>query len=449
MSEHSQALEGQLALEGINKYEVLDDSKSQITKQELLELFAFKKADELVYTDMQKAYNLISRKTQEELKGIINGAHPEHKKRLEAFKRALPDLFEDEPQIMEIVFLWYLQWITLDSVKQDRETMEGIKKQPLNLIKYPDQYTASTDNFINDLAGINLSDISYEISRNSGKYITGTILLDDPHIRELLPSLTNEQLLYMEGAANIWLNFQAGLMPNVFTPDVLYRFATGRKDAELKDKKRANFIAMIEDMARMRSDIDITEYLITGGVSGSNEKIKAEIKAGKRIRLKTYIMPIKQVTGENMQGKEQETIYTLLDAPLSLQLNKLLAKERRAFIDAYLLEPLTTSIEDSLIRKYIVSRLALLENPNNKMTNNKILFDTLYKYIDIKNPDGNKRRDIKNKVTILLDDWKKIGRIKSYEFTHPAGDVRRYDGFKITYISRPSPKNKAKLSGKK
>src|SRR5699024_3125164 len=132
--------------------------------------------------------------------------------------------------------------------------------------------------------------------------------------------------------------------------------------------------------------------------------------------IKSYMLPVEEVT-ERVQGKRQKTVYRLIQAPALLKYNDWLANSRLGQIDKELLDTLSTSVEDSLIKRYLAKKLIALENPNNRMSNPVINFETLYDHIDVKDPNKHKRENIREKVTAVLDYWKAIKRIKGYKLT--------------------------------
>ena len=323
--------------------------------------------------------------------------------------------FEDEVKRV------LLQWV---------DELQGYETQVRkgNAISYPDKYTTSTDNFINDLPLQDLSNINFKVARNTDKYITGMLNIDGEELTDMLPNLTNEHLMYFEGICNIYLNDSVS---NVFSPEMVYRYATGRKDARLTPNKRERIIQMLEEMARMRVSLDLDEYLSEYG----NDNVKKTIKEGKskvNYGIRSYLLPIESVS-ELIQGQEQETVYRLIKAPALLEYNNHLKNRRIGFIDGYLLDTLSTSVEDSLLKRYLAKRLIALETPRNGITNPKILFTSIYEKIDVDNPTAKKRHTIKGKIEQVLDYWTGKGRIKGYEFTRKG---KQFDGVEIEYIPR-------------
>src|SRR5699024_7383019 len=101
--------------------------------------------------------------------------------------------------------------------EQIRITRELVTSEP-NLIRYTKKYNTSTDNFINDLALYDPNNI--EVAHGGEQLITGFFDVDE--IEGLPSHISNENLMFLEGVFNLYLN---GI--EAFTPEVLYRFSTG------------------------------------------------------------------------------------------------------------------------------------------------------------------------------------------------------------------------------
>lgn len=290
-----------------------------------------------------------------------------------------------------------------------------------NLIRYSDKYSTSTDNFINDLALYDPSNI--EVAHNGEPLITGFFDIDD--IEGLPSHITNENLMFLEGAFNLYLN---GI--EAFTPEVLYRYSIGKKDARVTEQQKKSVIASVERMATIRQELDLTPYIQKYGSKEAKAHLKEDPEGAYII--KSYMLPVEEVT-ERVQGKRQKTVYRLIQAPALLKYNDWLANDRIGQIDKELLDTLSTSVEDSLIKRYLAKRLIALENPNNRISNPIINFETLYDHIDVEEPDKYKRKNIREDVCAVLDYWKAIKRIKGYKLTKKG---RTFTGVELNYIKR-------------
>ena len=303
----------------------------------------------------------------------------------------------------------------------DRLTEQLDSLKTPNLIRYPRKFNTSTENFITDLALYDPNNI--EVKYGGEEVITGFFDIDD--IEGLPSHITNENLMFLEGAFNLYLN---GI--EAFTPEVLYRYSIGNKDARVTEQQKERAVASVERMATIRQELDLTPYIQKYGSKEAKAHLKEDPEGAYII--KSYMLPVEEVM-ERVQGKRQKTVYRLIQAPALLKYNDWLANSRLGQIDKELLDTLSTSVEDSLIKRYLAKKLIALENPNNRMSNPVINFETLYDHIDVEEPDKYKRKKIREDVCAVLDYWKAIKRIKGYKLTKKG---RTFTGVELNYSKR-------------
>src|SRR5699024_3718704 len=165
---------------------------------------------------------------------------------------------------------------------------------------------------------------------------------------------------------------------NAFTPEVLYRFSIGRPDARVTEQQKQRAIESVERLDSIRQELDLTPYIQKYG----NKEAKEYIEDGWVFIINSRMLNVDWYYGK-LQSVRYSQQYRLNKAPALLEYNKWLANKRIGQIDKALLDVLSTSVEDSLIKRELARRLIALENPNNNMSNNVINFETLYSRIDL------------------------------------------------------------------
>src|SRR5699024_1453441 len=164
-----------------------------------------------------------------------------------------------------------------------------------NLIRYTDKYNTSTYNFINNLALYDPNNI--EVAHSGEPLITGFFTIDE--IEGLPSQLTNENLMFLEGVFNLYLN---GI--ETFTPEVLYRYSigahkVGEHAVRVTDQQKERAIASVERMATIRQELDLTPYIAKYGSKEAKAYLKEEPEGAYII--KSYMLPVEEVT-EKVQG---------------------------------------------------------------------------------------------------------------------------------------------------
>lgn len=128
-----------------------------------------------------------------------------------------------------------------------------------------------------------------------------------------------------------------------------------------------------------------------------------------------YLIPAEKVTA-SLNGNIVECIHLFRVPPLYDYADR---KNQVGRVDIKLLDsPDISKTEETIILQgYLLRRILTMKNPGNKQSNN-IVYDTIYKQLEIDAPsDGalrKKKADVRKKVKTLLDYWKKEKFIKGY-----------------------------------
>src|SRR5699024_9733019 len=192
-----------------------------------------------------------------------------------------------------------------------KRIIEKAEKLEPNLIRYPDKYGTSTDNFINKLALYDPNDI--EVKHSDKTLITGMFVIDE--IEGLPSHITNENLMFLEGAFNLYRN-----RIEVFTPEVLYRYSIGRKDARVTPQQAERAMQNVDRMRTILVDLDFTSFIEKYG----NSEAKEFIKNDGTVITDSYMLPVHRSRKE-VQGVIQDVTYSFLTCPPLLKYNDLLA----------------------------------------------------------------------------------------------------------------------------
>ena len=78
--------------------------------------------------------------------------------------------------------------------------------------------------------------------------------------------------------------------------------------------------------------------------------------------------------------------------------------------------PFRKTIQNALLCSYLLMRISLAKNSNNKFKNNGILFKTIHEDLNLDVYDRHKIKNIRDNVRKMFDYWLSIGLIESYSF---------------------------------
>ena len=108
------------------------------------------------------------------------------------------------------------------------------------------------------------------------------------------------------------------------------------------------------------------------------------------------------------------TTYHIIRKPILYEYANHLGQVMQIDLNRLAIEGLENTPENILIKNYLNRRIEIMKNKNNSVTSNIIRYKAIYELIDF---DGNKveAKRIRDKVKKCLDEFIKLGIIKSYE----------------------------------
>ena len=188
------------------------------------------------------------------------------------------------------------------------------------------------------------------------------------------------------------------------TPQMIYQVMTGNPKIRLAPEQAEAISNSVTKMMHSDIDIDASKEAAAFGFDSF-----------------TYsgsLIPAEKVTA-TLNGNVVECIHLLRTPPLYEYANR---KGQIGRADIRLLNsPLSKTEETSVLQGYLLRRILAIKNPHNKQSNS-ILYETIYKQLEISAPNDNalkkKKIDIRKKVKTILDYWVNVKFIKGYEETN-------------------------------
>lgn len=240
--------------------------------------------------------------------------------------------------------------------------------------------------------------------RQNSNDIVGTLTFDD--IMNQHDTLTPLDMVHYIGVCRLYDNGT-----RTFTPDMLVRATYADNKKTVTPKQREEAIKSVDKLMKTVIDIDLSE------------EYRAYRKIGKHEQL---------LLGENMLYARRAKLkhsngsvswgYELLQQPvLDVHAFNLGQIDR---LDNELVET-SGGKEDLLLTNYLSIRLASLMNQNNKISN-VILLDTVYKHIDVSDPNRQKAAQIRRKIDSRLTEWKNRKVIKDFEFMKEGNKITKF-----------------------
>ena len=82
----------------------------------------------------------------------------------------------------------------------------------------------------------------------------------------------------------------------------------------------------------------------------------------------------------------------------------------------YMKVPVRKTMQNAILCSYLLTKISLVKNANNKYKNNGILFQTIFEDLKLDVDTRDKKMNIRETIKQMFDCWLKIGLITSYKF---------------------------------
>lgn len=258
----------------------------------------------------------------------------------------------------------------------------------------PQNYVMHMDTISNHLADLNAeTQLDLTVGKNHAIPIRTTVTLDMPdHMK-------------MEGGGTLStydksiINAVTSLLENgntVFSVPMLYHAMTGKKNPTIDDSLNQEISDKLEKMRRIIISIDLTE---------ENEAQYLKDRNGNPIvledvSLEGYLLPLNKVSGV-VNGKRTE-LFQIIQHPPIYTYSKL--KRQLSSIPIFLLDaPINNNSTTIPLKTYLLQRIELMKNKNNRIKSNTILYESIYNEVMSGPVNKTKKMRIRNYTTKILN----------------------------------------------
>ena len=244
-----------------------------------------------------------------------------------------------------------------------------------------------------------------EVNKQKDISVQVTLNFDDENI-EIVEKNGKRLTAFDRSVLNsVCSRYEAGNL--TFTPDQIYRTMNGLTEREFVSKEsRARIIESIDKMRLLEVKIDYTEEATKLYKHPTSESLSKYI-------ISSYLLALSKVELTTSNGVVQG--YKLLEKPIiytysqhnnqiiSVPINLLNTKDY-----------LRTSPEVTVIREYLIRRIAVMKNELKK--SNRILFEKIHTELNLTDIDKKKSKKIRDTVEKILTKFKDDGYISEFTF---------------------------------
>ena len=218
---------------------------------------------------------------------------------------------------------------------------------------------------------------------------------------------------------------------DIMTTQTIYEAFTGRRNPSSQSKAHVT-----RSINKMRSTLFSIDWTNHAKMSGLPLEENDYIKSNDNLLLMQNIEA-------NINGTDTNA-FLLLQAPILYKYAKSVGQI--VTIDKSLLQMdnLNNTDDSIVLKNYILTRIAIMKNPKNKVKNHTILFDTMFEYCQITGNKNEMRRK-RELVTKILDELKKKQYITGYTMEK---NGNKYKSIVVSFIREQSqnklPKKRAR-----
>lgn len=243
------------------------------------------------------------------------------------------------------------------------------------------------------------------VARRKNLTIQTAVTIDSPeHMRiDGNFQLTNYDKSIINGIVSI---LESG--NSSFTVPMLYHAMTGKENPTVDDGLVEEIKAKLDAMRRLSINIDLTEeikaHMIRRNIDG--------VDGVDSFTIDGYLLPLNKYTGV-VNGKRSE-MYQIIDTPPLYSYAKLKNQITTLPIDL-LKAPLNNNATTIPLKTYLLSRIEGMKNQNNRLTRDKILFESIYRELGDLESDKKRKKRIRDYTEIILTHFISMGYITRYE----------------------------------
>ena len=268
----------------------------------------------------------------------------------------------------------------------------------------PKNYVMPIDPITNKLAQLReFNEIT--VARRRNLTIQTAVTIDCPEHMKIDGNfqLTNYDKSIINGVVSI---LESG--NSSFTVPMLYHAMTGKENPTVDDGLMEEIKAKLDTMRRLSINIDLTEeikaHMIDRRMEGAGEVDSFTIEG--------YLLPLNKYIGV-VNGKRSE-MYQIIDTPPLHSYAKMKNQITTVSIDL-LKAPLNNNATTIPLKTYLLSRIEGMKNQHNKLTRDKILFESIYRELGDLDSDKKRKKRIRDYTEIVLTHFISMKYITRYE----------------------------------
>lgn len=165
----------------------------------------------------------------------------------------------------------------------------------------------------------------------------------------------------------------------------------------------------IDDMSYMKLTFDLRDNL------GNSASLTIGGEQYRPVAIKESLLDASIIEFESRNFNRKFQVYRLnKKSPIFTFAEKI--GQVTSWSAHYMAAPCRKTLQNAVIMNYLLTKISLVKNKNNRYLNTGILVDTMFRDLNLEVTTRKKKKAILDSVKIMLDYWVRVGLLVSYEF---------------------------------
>lgn len=165
----------------------------------------------------------------------------------------------------------------------------------------------------------------------------------------------------------------------------------------------------LDELKYMRISMDLKDKF------GNNASIKIHGEKYRPVELEENLLDVSILKMKSAKNSKIIKVYRINRlSPIFKYAEKL--KQITSWQTELMKVPVRKTIQNALLCNYLLMKISLVKNSQNKYKNNGILFETIHEDLNLNVSNRTKAKNIRDTIRRMFDYWIKVGLIKSYRF---------------------------------
>lgn len=165
----------------------------------------------------------------------------------------------------------------------------------------------------------------------------------------------------------------------------------------------------LDELKYMRISMDLKDKF------GNNAAIKIHGEKYRPVELEESLLDVSILTMKSAKNSKIIKVYRINRlSPIFKYAEKL--KQITSWQTELMKVPVRKTIQNALLCNYLLLKISLVRNSKNKYKNNGILFETIYKDLNLNVGNRTKAKNLRDTIHKMFDYWLSVRLLKSYRF---------------------------------